>query len=47
MARALGCDLVCGLVPWERSLGDRAMELGEREVWRKRYTSRPVGKSVS
>ena len=46
MARAVGCDLVYGLVPWERSLEDRAMELVEREVWRKRYTSRRVGKSV-
>src|SRR5580698_1502598 len=40
MARALGCDLVYGLVPWERSLEDRAMELVEREIWRKRYTRR-------
>ncbi len=43
MARALGCDLVYGLVPWERSLEDRAMELVEREVWRKRYTTRKRG----
>jgi transcriptional regulator with XRE-family HTH domain len=43
MARALGCDLVYGLVPWERSLEDRAMELVEREVWRKRYTARKTG----
>jgi transcriptional regulator with XRE-family HTH domain len=43
MGRALGCDLVYGLVPWERSLEDRAMELVEREVWRKRYTARRVG----
>jgi transcriptional regulator with XRE-family HTH domain len=43
MARAVGCDLVYGLVPWERSLEDRAMELVEREVWRKRYTSRKTG----
>ncbi len=47
MSRALGCDLVYGLVPWERSLEDRAMELVEREVWRKRYTTRRVGKSAS
>jgi len=47
MARAIGCDLVYGLVPWERSLEDRAMELVEREVWRKRYTSRRVGKPAS
>jgi transcriptional regulator with XRE-family HTH domain len=40
MARALGCDLVYGLVPWERSLEDRAMELVEQEMWRKRYTKR-------
>jgi transcriptional regulator with XRE-family HTH domain len=47
MARAVGCDLVYGLVPWERSLEDRAMELVEREVWRKRYTARRVGGSGS
>jgi transcriptional regulator with XRE-family HTH domain len=46
MARAVGCDLVYGLVPWERSLEDRALELVEREVWRKRYTSGRVGKSA-
>jgi hypothetical protein len=38
MARAVECDLVYGLVPWHRSLEDRAMELVEQEVWRKRYT---------
>ena len=38
MARALECDLVYGLVPWHRSLQDRAMELVEQELWRKRYT---------
>ena len=43
MARALGCDLVYGLVPWERSLENRAMELVEREVRRKRYTTRKTG----
>jgi len=37
MARAMQCDLVYGLVPWQRSLEDRAMELVERELWRKRY----------
>jgi hypothetical protein len=37
MARALECDLVYGLVPWQRSLEDRAMELVEQELWRKRY----------
>jgi transcriptional regulator with XRE-family HTH domain len=48
MARALGCDLVYGLVPWERSLEDRAMELVEREIWRKRYTASPrVSSSAS
>lgn len=40
MARAVGCDLVYGLVPWERSLEDRALELVEQELWRKRYTAR-------
>lgn len=42
-ARALGCDLVYGLVPWQRSIEDRAMELVEQEMWRKRYTSRHRG----
>jgi transcriptional regulator with XRE-family HTH domain len=42
MARALECDLVYGLVPWQRSLEDRAMELVEREVWKRRYV-RKVG----
>ncbi len=40
MARALECDLVYGLVPWQRSLEDRAMELVEQELWRKRYTKK-------
>jgi transcriptional regulator with XRE-family HTH domain len=40
MARALECDLVYGLVPWQRSLEDRAMELVEQELWRKRFTAR-------
>lgn len=40
MARALECDLVYGLAPWHRSLEDRAMELVEQELWRKRYTGR-------
>ena len=40
MARALECDLVYGLVPWHRSLEDRAMELVEQELWRKRYTAK-------
>ena len=43
MARAVGCDLVYGLVPRERSLEDRAMELVEQEVWRKRFTTRKTG----
>jgi len=40
MAGELGCDLVYGLVPWQPSLGDRAQELVEQELWRKRYTAR-------
>jgi transcriptional regulator with XRE-family HTH domain len=40
MARALECDLVYGLVPWQRSLDDRALELVERDLWRKRFTTR-------
>ncbi len=47
MARALECDLVYGLVPWQRSLEDRAMELVEQELWRKRYTTQRVSKSAS
>jgi DNA-binding Xre family transcriptional regulator len=43
MARALECDVVYGLVPWHRSLEDRALELVERELWRKRYTGRKAG----
>jgi transcriptional regulator with XRE-family HTH domain len=43
MARALECDVVYGLVPWQRSLEDRALELVERELWRKRYTGRKAG----
>jgi transcriptional regulator with XRE-family HTH domain len=46
MARALECDLVYGLVPWHRSLEDRAMELVEQELWRKRYTGRTGNKGV-
>ena len=43
MARAVECDLVYGLVPWQRSLEDRALELVEQEVWRKRYAARKTG----
>ncbi len=32
MARALGCDLVYGLVPWERSLEDRRWSWWSRSV---------------
>ncbi|MEI9969540.1 MAG: hypothetical protein WDM87_13300 [Terracidiphilus sp.] len=46
MARALECDLVYGLVPWQRSLEDRAMELVEQELWRKRYTTQRVGRAA-
>ena len=38
MARAVECDVVYGLVPWSRSLEDKAREMVERELWRKRYT---------
>ena len=37
MARALECDLVYGIVPWQQSLVDRAMAMVEKEIWRKRY----------
>jgi transcriptional regulator with XRE-family HTH domain len=40
MARAVECDVVYGLVPWTRSLEDRALEMAEQELWRKRYTRR-------
>ena len=43
----MGCDLVYGLVRWERSLEDRAMELVEREGWMRRYTALRVGGSAS
>jgi hypothetical protein len=46
MARALECDLVYGLVPWQRSLEDRAMELVEQELWRKRYTTRRISEAA-
>src|ERR1700689_4448688 len=46
MARALECDLVYGLAPWHRSLEDRAMELVEQELWRKRYTTRGKGRKA-
>ena len=36
-AQAVECDLVYGLVPWSQSLEDRAMELVEQAMWRKRY----------
>jgi len=35
VARALECDLMYGLVPWQRSLEDRAIELVEQDLWRK------------
>jgi hypothetical protein len=38
MARAMQCDLVYGIFPWQLSIEDRAMELAERELWRKRYS---------
>ena len=40
MARAVECDVVYGLVPWTRSLEDRALEMVEQELWRKRFTRR-------
>lgn len=46
MARALECDLVYGLAPWHRSLEDRAMELVEQELWRKRYTRKTGNKGT-
>jgi len=46
MGRALECDVVYGLVPWQRSLEDRALEIVEQELWRKRYTARERGKKT-
>jgi transcriptional regulator with XRE-family HTH domain len=37
MARAVECDLVYGIVPWQQSMTDRAMAMVEKELWRKRY----------
>jgi transcriptional regulator with XRE-family HTH domain len=39
-ARAMGCDLVYAIVPWERSLAERATELAERGLWRKRFAQK-------
>jgi predicted DNA-binding mobile mystery protein A len=36
-ARAMQCDLVYAVVPWDRSLEDRATEVAERHLWRKRF----------
>jgi len=46
MARALECDLVYGLAPWHRSLEDRAMELVEQDLWRRRYTGKKRGRGL-
>jgi predicted DNA-binding mobile mystery protein A len=35
-ARAMQCDVVYAIVPWERTIEDRAAELAERYLWRKR-----------
>jgi transcriptional regulator with XRE-family HTH domain len=40
MARALECDLVYGIVPWEQSLVVRAMATVEKELWRRRFERR-------
>jgi hypothetical protein len=34
---AMQCGLVYGIVPRDRSIADRAMEIIELELWRKRY----------
>jgi transcriptional regulator with XRE-family HTH domain len=46
MARALECDLVYGLAPWHRSIEDRALELVETEMWRRRYGARRQGSDI-
>jgi hypothetical protein len=38
MARAMNCDLVYGIVPWERSLIEIAEAHLDRRVWKKRLT---------
>jgi hypothetical protein len=43
MARTFERDLAYGLVPWHRTLEDRALELVEQEMWRKRYGARKAG----
>jgi hypothetical protein len=37
-------DLMYALAPRHGSPEDRAMELVEQELWRKRYTTRKVGR---
>jgi len=44
MARALECDLVYGIVPWQQSLVERAMVMVEQEQWRKRYERSGAGR---
>jgi transcriptional regulator with XRE-family HTH domain len=39
-ARAMKCDLVYAIVPWERSMVERASEMAERGVWRKRFAQK-------
>jgi len=36
MARAMNCDLVYAVVPWERSLVEMVEEHLEKRVWEKR-----------
>jgi predicted DNA-binding mobile mystery protein A len=37
-ARAMHCDLVYAIVPWDRSIHDRAAEQADRNLWRKRFS---------
>ncbi len=40
VARAMQCDLVYAVVPWDRSLAERASEVAERGLWRKRFAQK-------
>lgn len=35
-ARAMKCELVYAIVPWDRSIEDRADEIAHQNLWRKR-----------
>ena len=39
-AKAMKCDLVYGIVPWDRSLQERAAEIADRGLWKKRFAQK-------